>query len=522
MFKTKQNRFSYLPSTLINDLKSLPLTKAQLHNSIRFIEVIRNKSFRKYGNHISSVDIPFTYITKAFNNHYREWLSVLIENNIITVDNHYSTYKGICKSYSINNYYYNNTTSGIISYLSPVFIKDEEYQLIRDMVSEDLKQLNIDSDKLFKVINERVNSLSISEFKTNEDIRENSFELIAYSEKGMYKYFMAKDKAIIRARETNKSIIQDKMNFYLMNEDEFITMKKKAIKIAYDESVLKLSKEFWLASRNDRNRRLDTNITNLCSNLTDIICKDNDLIQIDLSNSQFSILSHILGQIDELKDKADFKRFKELCISGELYTYIQEELSLETRKKAKTAMFELLFSHQNNRTTAKAKLKLLFPNVVTWIDDYKKENGYEEFAVMLQKFESEMFIDNIWKNIKEEGFFCLTKHDSLIVKTGDVSRILEIANEHFNRINFTGKLVCSIDPIKSDLTKVEPITVSTIIEDEKVSEIEANDVKTEIKEVLFFDLILACQKYSNSDDLMVKVHNFEITTMEEITLEGIL
>jgi hypothetical protein len=78
------------------------------------------------------------------------------------------------------------------------------------------------------------------------------------------------------------------------------------------------------------------------------------------------------------------------------------------------------------------------------------------------------------------------------------------------------------DSIKSDLMNVKPITVSTIIEDEKVSEIEDNDLKIEIKGVPLYELILACQKFSNSDDLMDKVHNSEITTMEEITLQGIL
>jgi hypothetical protein len=170
----------------------------------------------------------------------------------------------------------------------------------------------------------------------------------------------------------------------------------------------------------------------MCSTLTDEICNQNGLSQIDLKNSQFTLLSHILT--DKL-DTDDFKRFKALSISGKLYDYITEELSLQTRKEGKIGMFEILFSSRKNNTKNKAKLKTLFPSVIKWIDDFKASNGDDAFSIMLQKYESKIFVDNILVKLKKKGLFALTKHDSVIVRDKDLEAVNEIITNEFNKIN---------------------------------------------------------------------------------------
>lgn len=203
--------------------------------------------------------------------------------------------------------------------------------------------------------------------------------------------------------------------------------------MTYNDAVLAIERGNLRAGRNKTNNRLDTNITNLCSLLTDEIANQNNLVQIDLSNSQFAILSYILQYI---MDTDDYKRFKELSVIGGLYEFVQENLGLESRKEAKNAMFEILFSKRRNNTKSKSKLKKLFPTVIEWVDNYKKENGDDNFSIMLQKKESEIFIDMILNCIIKKKIFALTKHDSLIVKESDKEKVLELISDYFKLIGF--------------------------------------------------------------------------------------
>ena len=85
-------------------------------------------------------------------------------------------------------------------------------------------------------------------------------------------------------------------------------------------------------------------------------------------------------------------------------------------------------------------MKELFPNVINYISDYKRENGDSEFAIMLQLKESEIFIDDIWMTLKEDGFFALTKHDSIICKKEDENVIRDFITMYFDSIGLEGTL----------------------------------------------------------------------------------
>lgn len=170
----------------------------------------------------------------------------------------------------------------------------------------------------------------------------------------------------------------------------------------------------------------------MSSMLVDEICLQNGLVQIDLSNSQFAILTNVLK---EHLDSDDFKRFKMLSISGKLYAYIQRIIGLESVADAKNAMFEIMFSSRRNNTPSKAKLKKLFPSVISWMDRYKKDFGDNQFSIMLQNKESEIFIDCLLTKIKAMQLFCLTKHDSLIVRRNDYAMVLDVLKTEFEKID---------------------------------------------------------------------------------------
>ena len=82
--------------------------------------------------------------------------------------------------------------------------------------------------------------------------------------------------------------------------------------------------------------------------------------------------------------------------------------------------------------------KILFPNLLDWINDFKSKNGYENFSIMLQKKESEIFIDGIFKKLIKAKIYSLTKHDSIICKSNDCEKVKEIIKNYFNKIKFIG------------------------------------------------------------------------------------
>jgi hypothetical protein len=303
-----------------------------------------------------------------------------------------------------------------------------------------LKNLTFNFEKLREIASKKINSITTDSYKTGTSITQEFFQ-VTIKKKKQHTYWMTKENALRIAAEDNLTLIQDQKKFWIANLDEFVIMKKNVFTDAYMGSIDKIEKGYWYADRNSTNNRLDSNITNLCGDLTKEIIESNDLVQFDLANSQFAILSHILKQKEELATKEDFIKFKTLSEEGELYEYIQEVLGLKERKQAKIMLFELLFSSEKNKSDNKKKIAHLFPSVVKWIDDYKKENGYENFAIMLQLEESRMFIDDIYHALKDRELFCLTKHDSIIVKKENEEEVETFLKEYFDSINFIAKLV---------------------------------------------------------------------------------
>lgn len=437
--KTKQNKIALIPTKIVEEIKSLGLSKIQEQKCFHLVSIIRNKSRKDNDNYFSFSEIPSEYLKKVFTEKYKQTVDYLLAGNIILRDNTFMFGDNTkCISYKVDNRFMDDKLGySIISYNSVLFDSKPEYVRNRELFIQDIKQLNIDTKKLISITNEKIDKLNISSFRVNEEISEDS--IYVCFKKGNYeqRYNTTTEKALETARKHNISLIQDKRKFFLMDEGEFIAMKKDFILASYTDSISKIEKKYWYADRNATNQRLDTNITNMCGELMKEIINSNDLVELDLSNSQFSILSHIIPS--EVTGK-DVELFKKLSYSGELYDYIKEIIGLESKKEAKQVTFELLFSSYKNRSKKLALLKKVFPNVIEWINNYKKENGSEQFAIMLQKKESEIFIDHIWKELKRQKYFALTKHDCIICKKEDESAISEFIQMYFDSIGFEGKI----------------------------------------------------------------------------------
>jgi hypothetical protein len=177
------------------------------------------------------------------------------------------------------------------------------------------------------------------------------------------------------------------------------------------------------------------------SDLFGIICKDNDLVQIDLSNSQFAILANYLKNVKKM-DTPDFDMFYKDAISGNLYEKISERTGI-AREDAKTLMFQIMFNKTGARIKHKDLLYEMYPSVMEYIDSFKKHRGYKKFSVYLQNLESKIFIDGLYPLIKQCTDIVFTKHDSVVCRKRDLDIVTDTIKEYLDDKRFRGELKIS-------------------------------------------------------------------------------
>ena len=105
-------------------------------------------------------------------------------------------------------------------------------------------------------------------------------------------------------------------------------------------------------------------------------------------------------------------------------------------------------------------MKKIFPTVIEWIDNFKKQNGYSQFSISLQKIESKFFIDHLLFEIKKLKFFCLTKHDSLIIRKEDYYHIILIIKELSENHQLDGIFKSDFN---KEYNKIEKVGVNSTI-----------------------------------------------------------
>lgn len=171
---------------------------------------------------------------------------------------------------------------------------------------------------------------------------------------------------------------------------------------------------------NKTNNRIDTNLTTLKSELKQFIISDYDLSQIDIVNSQPFLLSIILNKEKDSGINSDeLKKYTDWTTQGMFYENFEKEFIKTTnkkitRKEIKKIMFCIFYSKNTNCKRQKAIFKNIFPTISYWIENQKSKK-HNALAIKMQKFESQICIDIICKELDLEGIKYYTIHDAWIV-----------------------------------------------------------------------------------------------------------
>ena len=438
----KIKRTVLLPKSIVEEVNRFEISPTQRSYAFKFIWFLIRDSQRKYDNIYSPVERTFQDLESNYTKYYYKWIKLLLKSKVVRRTS-YS--KNKCFKYFLNT----NISTGSPGLLcSPnlkddlieitIFEKEQPKEKYYNWFEKDMNSLTLNEKELEPLFKHRVENVTIetSKIKVVEELLAGRYKLYSpYGKPGSRRFFSHKE-INFRSKLSNTSIIVSKKGVILDDLSSFLERRRESI-VLYDKNALNqlFSKDFK-ATRNTTNNRLDTNLTNLPSVYTDWICTKNNLIQIDLANSQLCFLSKMLEDTPGLNGVDNFCN---ISYRGEIYDYVQHQLGLETRDDAKLLMITILFS-SNYNSKGKQEFKSLFPEVHQWLHNYKKEHGYRNISITLQKMESKLFIDKIYVTLKKRGVFCLTKHDSLIIRSRDANKVLSTIKNQFKSFGLKGKL----------------------------------------------------------------------------------
>lgn len=398
---------------------------------------------------VSYLPFPTKYWTKVFGSRYNEFLNPLKSAGIIEVQSRFSAGREIesyeagkfCKRMRINPTYYSQNLVAVKYYeTTPIknFLIVNNRKFSKTIVQSDIEQLVINKERLTQATSDYVTGISENSFTIDDNITDSGFEI-----EGMQPFHFKLSSALKLAQRRNLNLIKDGKKYILESIEKYTAEKKIKISLSYTNCINRLHNGEYYCSRNATNNRLDHNLTSLGKSLLNVIKVDNDLVEIDLKNSQFAILSHLIKTDSSFKATDDFEIFREQTANGTLYEFIQQKFGFDERDIAKTCMMELTFSSHRNRTSLKKKLRQLFPSVVSYVDNFKRDavtqfgkDQHNQFAIRLQKEESSIFIDNLYYELKKQGAWVITKHDSFLVKSADAFGVRDFIETHFKKIGF--------------------------------------------------------------------------------------
>ncbi len=276
------------------------------------------------------------------------------------------------------------------------------------------------------------------------------------------------------AEEQGKKLLYYKDKFIIADLNKFKQIAMQNLSAHYNWQVKSFNPDSFNFSRNQNTLRVYSKLSSLATALLPFLRINGEYIQqADLKCSQFTLFANLINYylnhsgneliakfkkkqvksfvsklvvvLDDHKDELpeeglntanpivndyitnDAYRFLCDALLSDFYSIIKNELNLPQRAHGKGIAFRTVFSKPKPENELVRQFRQLYPTVISIINDFKNKQGYNQFAIGLQRVEAEIFIDNIWKQAKKLNINCFTRHDSLLYpinKGNDVKKII--------------------------------------------------------------------------------------------------
>ncbi len=432
-----------LPKKLCEAVTSTGISGKALQKGIDFIQYLLYKysTDEQELERTNFINIPSQTLKSFFDRDYNTLFMSIFTQNKIVIRSPFksgSADGNQCFGYRLNDELMDFNETDIIN-LPASKTKDKSVDDI-DYVINDLRKIEFDIPAMLDYV-KNINVANL--IKLNKQITEDPIELTPIFSKIKFKTNKPLKDALTLATKFRKDLVEYDNRFFIVRSATFCKWKNIALKSALIYSINKLKNQDFYAGRNETNFRMDTNLTNLKGDFfkNGYLRLDGELIvDIDLKNSQPTLLSFVLSggifkhqhfqpivsgytfpEID--RTQIDYQLFIQLAESGLLYDHIGTMMGW-SRDHAKQNFIKTMFADARWAGSNKMKLKLLFPTVLSWMDQFKMKNN-NDLAVLLQRIESRIFIDDIYMKLRAKGFLVYTKHDSILCKQSDQPTIMD-------------------------------------------------------------------------------------------------
>lgn len=382
----------------------------------------RRNSIKSDLPYLHFTNIPREYFTNVISNWkvFNSDIQFLINNNVVDGDDLFIQGRK-CKGYKINDKFISTIDSVTID--KRTLIKNIIKGVNTQKQTEHLKEYKKHFLKSFKInykdAIEYVESLVVKDFyQIYNSYHPNTPLLPATKTDLSYIQHMFESEPCADKKMTYGNLIE-KYNYY-----------RFSIEVINDGDLF--------FKRNKTNLRIDTNLTSLKSDLKKFIIGAENLIQIDISNSQPTLLYFLIK--NENINKKEIQKYKEWVLSGKYYEKFIDEYYISTlkkidRKKIKDIMFCIFYSKNDSYKYDKEIFRKIFPSIMRWIENQKVDK-HNKLAIDLQKVESEIVIDTICKELTEVEIKYYTIHDSWIVNKDNQEETVKIIKREFmNKYN---------------------------------------------------------------------------------------
>lgn len=419
-----------------------------------FYSILNDLSNIKYDrekkNNNGFIPLYSMLLKQRYGNSYSLYIRYLLNHSIICKSAYYS--KGMCTYFKITDSisYYNfllsnySNISNRYDDITYSFQNNSKYTIVstnNKEIEPNTNMVKIQEIVVIKIdTKSRVGKKIISVYnKEKDNIKHYPYhiKMMAYYLKDNLEIDVEEAKTYtIRKLENDINIANGNQKLITEAHNSFNQRMQSVLQIGEKGASRKLR-----FSRGGNNKRIDTNLTNMASDLRPFIKGFKQLSYLDLCNSQpvlFNImLQKYIGKANE-KLLNEIGLYGELTLSGVWYEYLAKLYNVD-REQAKLIWMEVAYSQNRfykktktiiHRGAKKIFLKT-FPEILKVIENEKKIN-HADFAVALQRIESKVFIDEICKELVAVGIIPYTMHDGLLVDKekeketyGIMSRVLE-------------------------------------------------------------------------------------------------
>jgi hypothetical protein len=219
--------------------------------------------------------------------------------------------------------------------------------------------------------------------------------------------------------------------------------------------------------------RVFNNVTAMKRELRSALRVDGQpLAHVDLRNSQPALVAYLMHRTDtrqvpfaaksgkskgELNEgiiydserkqlyRGDFHLYRDLCQRGELYDYLEGELGrrgvvLDRDQVKKRFLTDVVAKKGNYRSPVEDLVAERFPTVWQCIRQINSggRDSHGNLIRELQRAEAKLVIEGVAADVMERhpSMFVLTLHDAIFAPPSDLSRVVDVFGETFERIQF--------------------------------------------------------------------------------------